>query len=312
MVEGVDRSATPLPRLLAGLPPNLAASILMILAFCIFAAMSVLMRDVGRTIPVVEVVLLRQIIAFILMAPIFWRMRSIIARPQRIDLHIARGVTAIGAMTCGLTAVLLIPFADATALQMAEVLFSTALAAAVLRERVSLRQWIATGVGFVGVAIMVQPFQGGIDVYSLVAVLGAFFGALSMISLRMGADLDTTETVLFWQGVVILVLIAPLAAWFWVTPDLVTGLRIGVMGVLFITGQWLLTVAIRTGQTSALAPLGYLRLILMAAIGWFLYHEVPHLTTVIGAVLVLGAAIDTISRNASRTKPTVDGATTKV
>jgi drug/metabolite transporter (DMT)-like permease len=57
------------------------------------------------------------------------------------------------------------------------------------------------------------------------------------------------------------------------------------------------------GDTAALAPLHYLRLILMAAVGWVIYSEVPTLATVIGAVLVLGAASVTLRSNARHVTP---------
>ena len=75
------------------------------------------------------------------------------------------------------------------------------------------------------------------------------------------------------------------------------------MAVIFTVGMWLMTAALRLGETSALAPLHYLRLLMMAVAGWFIYAEIPSVATVVGAVLVLGAATYTISRNARKQTP---------
>jgi drug/metabolite transporter (DMT)-like permease len=284
----------------AVLPPNLVASGLMIAAFITFTMMAVMVRIVGPHIPVVEIVFVRQCMAMLFLSASFWQARESIRAPKRIKLHVVRGVSATVSMICGLTATLLIPLADVTAIQMAEVLIVTALAAIFLRERVGWRRWLATLVGFIGVIVMVQPFGSGVSVYANVALLGAFFGALNMIVLRAGAKHDRIETVLFWQGVVVLCLVSPLALSVWVQPTLFQAGALLFMSVIFTLGMWLITMAMRMGETSALAPLHYLRLLMMGGVGWAIYGEIPTATTVIGAGLVLTAATYTIRRNAEK------------
>jgi drug/metabolite transporter (DMT)-like permease len=297
-----DRSGDHLPgrRGLASLPPNLRASLFMIAAFLCFTVMAVLMRAVGPRVPVTEIILIRQVIAFVLLAPWFFAARGQIGAPTGLSLHLARGVFQVGAMGCGLTATLLIPLADVTAIQMAEVIIATALAAIILKEKVGWRRWSAAAIGFVGVLIMLRPFSDGFDAAALIALFGALCGGASMIALRMGSSHDKAITVLFWQGVVVLVLVAPPALWFWVTPTGREMAIIALMGVIFTIGLFLFTAAMRMGSTSAMAPLHYLRLVMMALVGWLLYEEVPSLATAIGATLIIASASYTLMRNARR------------
>jgi drug/metabolite transporter (DMT)-like permease len=287
-------------RWFAGMSPNLAASGLMILSFFVFSMMAVFMREVGDTIHVIQVILIRQAVAMLLMTPWFWRDRAFILRPRGFRLHVTRGILAVIAMACGLTSILHISFADATAIQMSEVLIATALAAIVLKEHVGWRRWTATAIGFVGVVVMTKPFGGGFEPYALVALLGAATGGAGMIAVRLGSAFDRTTTVLFWQAVVVITLVGPVAAFVWVTPTQEDAVLLIGMALIFAAGNWLFTSALRLGDTAAIAPLHYLRLIIMAGLGWWIYAEVPSLTTVIGAVLVLGAASYTIGRNARK------------
>jgi drug/metabolite transporter (DMT)-like permease len=296
--------AQPVLQRLEGMNPDLRASVLMVIAFVVFSAMAVFMRMISDRIAVPQVIFLRQVMALLLMAPLFWASRHVILHPTGLGLHLARGVLAIGAMFFGLTSIVHIPLADATAIGMAEVLIATAFAALVLRERVGWRRWTATGIGFLGVLIMIQPFGQGFEAYALVALAGSICGALSMIALRLGSGHDTTVTVIFWQGLVVAGLSAPVAASLWVTPTPGEALVLLVMGLIFTAGIWLFTAAIRLGRASAVAPLGYLRLVLMAATGWLFYGEVPTWATVIGGLLVIGSATYTIIRNADRA-PTI-------
>jgi len=274
------------------------ASLLVIAAFLTFTAMAVLVRLAAEHLAVIVIVFIRQLMTMLLMTPFFWLNRLQIRHPAGLGLHALRGVTAVGAMLCGLSAVVYVPLADVTAIQMTEVLFITALAALLLGESVGWRRWLATAVGFAGVLVMLQPFAGGIEPFMLVALLGAGFGAGAVISLRLGAMHDSTVTVLFYQGIVVIVLSAPLAFWFW-TPPTLEALRIVLlMSVIMAVGQWLFTTALRMGQASSLAPLNYLRLLMMAVVGYWVYDEVPSIVTALGALLIVGSASYTIHRNA--------------
>ncbi len=284
------------------LPPDLLASVLIVTAFAIFTAMAVLVRLAAEHLAIIVIVFIRQIMTMLLMTPFFWINRQQIRHPAGLRMHALRGVTAVGAMLCGLSAVVFVPLADVTAIQMTEVLFITALAALLLGESVGWRRWLATGVGFFGVVVMLEPFSGGVEPFMVVALLGAVFGAFAVISLRLGSMHDTTVTVLFYQGLVVIVLSAPLAFWFW-TPPTVEGLRIVFyMSVIMAIGQWLFTTAMRMGQAASLAPLNYLRLLMMAAVGYWLYGEVPSVATALGALLIVGSATYTIHRNAQLRK----------
>lgn len=279
---------------------DLRASILMIVAFALFTAMSVFMRMIGDRIGVPQVILVRQILLFAMLAPLFLAAGPAVLRPTGLWLHLMRGVFAVGAMACGLTAILLIPLADATAIGMSDVLITTALAALILREPVGWRRWTAAGVGFLGVLVMIRPFGAGFEAQSLIALAGAAFGAASLIALRLGSGHDSTAIVLFWQGLVVAALSAPLAIAQWVWPTGQEAVILLTMGAIFTAGNWLLTVAIRLGRAASIAPLGYLRLLMMAAVGWVIYGEIPTWPTVIGGALVLASATYTISRNAAR------------
>ena len=285
------------------LPPDLAASLLMLSAMVVFTGTGVLVRMAAESMPIFQILFVRQIVTIALMSPLFWRHRSQILHPQGLRLHIFRGFAAVGAMTCGNAAVIYIPFADVTAIQMSEVLFITALAAIFLGEKVGWRRWTATCVGFAGVGVMLQPFSGPIDTFAVLALVGSVFGALSVATLRFGSRLDTTETVIFFQSIVVLVCMAPLAWWFWV-PVTARGLLVVLaMGFMLAAGTLLFTNAFRSGNASAIAPLQYLRLLMMAGVGYWLYGETPSVATIVGSTLIVGAAIYTLHRNAVRQSP---------
>ncbi len=282
------------------MPSDLAASLLMILALVTFTVTGVFMRLAAETLPVLEILFLRQLMALAIMAPLFWSHRGQILHPDGLRLHAMRGLAAVVSMICGNAAVVHIPFADVTAIQMSEVLFITALAAVFLGEKVGWRRWSATAVGFTGVIVMIRPFSGAVELFALVALFGSVFGAISVATLRFGSRLDTAETVIFYQSIIVMLCTAPFALWVWVPPSPAILGVVACMSVLLAVGTWLFTTAFRTGNASSIAPLQYLRLLMMAAVGYWLYDETPSLETTLGAALVVGAAIYTLHRNSVR------------
>jgi len=88
----------------------------------------------------------------------------------------------------------------------------------------------------------------------------------------------------------------------WVTPHMEQALLLALMSVTFTAGQWLYTAVLRLGSAAAIAPLSYLRLIMMTVIGWLLYAETLTLTTIVGAFLILSSAFFTIRNNARGVK----------
>ena len=278
--------------------PLLAASVLLILAYVTFTLTSILVRIAAQDVPILMVIFIRQVVSLLMLSPFFYHQRAAIRHSKHFRLHSLRGLTAIGGMFCGLTSVTYAPLADVTAIQMSEVLFTTLMAASFFDEQVDRHRWVAVLVGFIGVLVMLRPFSDGFNSFMLIALAGAVFNALSVLVLRMGSDHDSAVVVMFYQGVVIIVLMSLPAFLYWQPISLHAFGVVLLMSVLMASGQWLFTLGVRIGQASALAPLNYIRLVMMALVGWWVYDEQPGTFTLIGGILIVGSVTYTIQRNA--------------
>ena len=69
-----------------------------------------------------------------------------------------------------------------------------------------------------------------------------------------------------------------------------------VSSIAAIIGYYALTLAMRMGEVSAIAPYRYTRLILVFIFAWILLGEVPDQWTIIGATIVILAGISVIYR----------------
>ncbi|HEV7257359.1 MAG TPA: DMT family transporter [Bosea sp. (in: a-proteobacteria)] len=301
-LEESDESAGPdhrrLRRWWTNASPNLRGSLYMFSALLVYAVMVGAIKHVGNAIPLVQILLIRQIIMSLIIIAFAGGSLRPMLRTRRPGLQVARGILTLIAMLCGFTAVIRIPLAEATAIGFSQVLFVTVAAVIVLKEQVDGRRWAATIIGFIGVLVMLRPTSEGLDTFALLAVAGAVFNAAITVSVRMLAATERTDTILIWQGIVLITTLA-LPAWLWWVPlDATQWFWLIVLSLFGTAGQWLITRAYQVGEAAALAPLEFSRLILASFTGFIFFAEIPALTTWIGAAIVIGATLYTIRKNA--------------
>ena len=281
-----------------GASHNLRGSVYMMSALLVYAVMVGSIKHVGGVIPLVQILLIRQIIMSVIIVAFSAGSLGPMLRTTRPGLQVVRSVLTLISMLCGFTAIIKIPLAQATAIGFSQVLFVTIAAVLVLKEVVDARRWAATIIGFAGVLIMLRPSGDGLDLYAMMAVGGAVFGAGITVSVRMLAATERTDTILIYQGLVLIALLAVPGWLFWVPPTTEQWLWLLVLSLFGTAGQWLITRAYQVGEAAALAPLDFSRLILASLTGFVFFAEIPALSTWIGAAIVIGATLYTIRKNA--------------
>src|SRR5215470_444503 len=137
---------------------RLAISIKLV-SVLLFAMMSVLVRYVGETVPLGQVVFFRSAFAIIPVVVIYaWRRELGAAfRTKRPLGHVTRGLMAVVSMFLNFAALARLPLVDATAISFAAPFITVVLAAFILKERVRVYRWSAVIIGFVGVLVMLWP-----------------------------------------------------------------------------------------------------------------------------------------------------------
>ncbi|WP_082613275.1 DMT family transporter [Bosea sp. Root483D1] len=281
-----------------GASPNLRGTVYMITALLVYAVMVGAFKHLGTAIPLIETLMIRQIIMSAVVFVIAGRSLPLAFKTDRPGLQIFRGLITLASMLCGFSALIHIPLAQATAISFSQVLFVTIAAVLILKERVDTARWIATALGFAGVLIMLNPSGDGLNIWALMSVGGALFGAGITISVRILGTSERTETILIYQGLVLMVVLAWPAWALWVWPTAEQWFWLVLLSLFGTAGQWLITKAYQVGEASALAPLDFSRLILAGFTGFVFFAEVPSLTTLAGAAIVIGATLYTMRRNA--------------
>ena len=258
-----------------------------------FSLMAVCVKRVSARIPVAEVMLARAGVSVLLS---WWMVRRAGVNPwgNRRGLLVVRGVIGSVALFCVYAALARLPLAEATLLQYLYPTFTALLAWAFLGERVGARLIPAIALGWLGVLLMIRPpvQPEGLPLSGvLFAVAGALLTALAYVSVRsLGASEHPLVIVLYFPLVAIplslpLVLLDPVLP----TPaELAWLLGVGVFTQL---GQIGLTHGLTQLPAARATAISYSQVVFAGVWGWWLFGETIGPWTVLGALLILGAAL---------------------
>lgn len=274
-------------RRVALLPGNLQGAVWIAMAGLVLTIMTALIKTVGETIPVIQILFLRQMVMTAAMMP------GILRDPRRAFatdtpyLHLLRIALSSIAMVAGFTAMVHLPLADAVAISFSRSFFVAIFAILLLHEIVGRHRWIGIFAGFVGVIVITDPTGAQIDRYVLLALFSAGAVALIMVIVRKLAQRERLATVITYQAVGVGLILAVPTFLNWVPPTPGQWILLICIGLLSTLGQSLNFMAFRVGEATALAPVDYLRLIYSTAIGAIFFLEQPTWSTMIGALLVI-------------------------
>ena len=129
--------------------------------------------------PVSQVWCLRTVFVLVpiaLLAPRYGGYRALL--PNRIGPQFLRAILFLVTTLLIVTGLSLLPLAQMVAIVFSSPIFVAALAPIILRERVSTRRWLAIGLGFIGVLIILRPDPTTIGISALIAVAASLSSAI--------------------------------------------------------------------------------------------------------------------------------------
>jgi drug/metabolite transporter (DMT)-like permease len=288
---------------------NLVRAIgLKLISALLFALMSALVRMMGETVPVGQLVFFRSLFAIVPVVVIFaWRreLKGAIYTKRPFG-QLGRGMLSVCGMFSNFSSLTRLPLADATAITFAGPLITVALAALILKERVRIYRWSAVLVGFVGVIVMLLPHlevghltgaaQATATVGATFAVVGAFCNAGTVIQTRRLTSSETTSSIVFYFSLICTLAGALTLPFAWSTPTAGGLAALIAMGVLGGLAHIFLTESYRHAPASVVAPFDYTSMLWALLLGYWMFGELPTALVFIGAAIVAGAGLFVIWR----------------
>jgi len=278
---------------------NQIGALLMMGSMAGFTFNDALVKSVGAAMPLSQILTLRGAVASILIYVLARRMGSLRWNLPRRDwgLIAARCAAEVTATYLFLTALMVTPLANLTAILQSLPLTITLGAAVFFGEPVGWRRMSAILVGFCGVLLIIRPGVDGFGegtLYALGAVLA--ITARDLVTRRMSAEVPSMVVTLMASLTVLFCAIVASTQVTW-EPVSVHSLTAVVGAALFIFAGYLCSVmTMRVGDVAFISPFRYTGLLWALLLGWLVFGDWPDTLTLLGAVIVVATGLFTLYR----------------
>jgi drug/metabolite transporter (DMT)-like permease len=259
-----------------------------------FSAMAVSIRELSAKLSIMEILAARAAIglfivgAFLALHP---ELRHSLSR-RRLGLHVLRNSIHFGSQYLWATSLLLLPLSTVFALEFTMPAWTMLLAALLLGERMTRSRIGAVVLGLCGVLVILRP---GIETFhpaALIVLAAALGYSAQNIATKKLTSTESTFAIVFWMNVVQL----PLGL---IGADASFASRLGAhqlpalaaLGIAGLSAHYCLSNAFRAGDASLVVPLDFLRIPLIAVVGWWLYGEPLDLFVFAGAGLIIAGLL---------------------
>ncbi len=269
--------------------PHVRAALLMLGSTLLFGLMTIAIRLASETLHTFEIAFFRNFFGLVAATPLVLRHGPDLLRTSQLPRYLFRCAVGVVSMLAGFWAIGHLPLAQAVALSYSTPIFVTIAAVLFLHEQVRARRWAAVALGFIGVLIIVRPGSSSFTAGTLVALAAAVLSGIVAIQIKQLSRVDPADrivvfTTLFW---VPMSLLPALAVWRW--PEGIAWAWVIAAGFLGTGWHMLWTRALKLGDVSALTPISFMQLPLVALAGWWLFQEPVDRWTATGAAIIFAA-----------------------
>ena len=267
-----------------------------------FSATAVAVRELSPAFSVFEILAIRNAAGIAILLA-FALVRADLRRqlkPRRLKLHLIRNVLHFAGTDGWAYGLTLLPLATVFALEFTAPAWVALLAVPFLREEMTRGRLVAVVAGFVGVLIILRP---GVDAFQPAGLLMlgvAFAFALVAIVTKRLTMTESTFSIVFMMGVIQLPLNLLGANWaFWERIDASHALPAVGVSLGGLLAHYCLTNAYRHGDATMVVPLDFLRVPLIAIVGWRLYGEALDPYVFAGSACIVAGLLYSLRREAN-------------
>lgn len=226
-----------------------------------------------------------------------------VLRGPNLGLQLRRGLVGFIALATFFYAVDKLPMSVAVTLNYTSPLFLALVMPFWLGERPRPVEYLAVALGFVGVGLLLRPWEGGADLFAaLVGLFSGFMAALAYVHVRQLGKLDEPEwRTVFWFAVVGLIgafILSSLSGWH--APTLDQAPLLLAMGAFATFGQLAMTRAYRRGDTVVVASLAYSTVVFSSLLDVIIWDVSMPLAGWLGMFLTIGAGVWAVRLNARK------------
>jgi drug/metabolite transporter (DMT)-like permease len=228
------------------------------------------------------------------LAPIYRRRTGkSILRSGQPRLQVFRALIMLTSTLIFFSVLKIVPLAEGTAMNFCAPLIVLAASPWLLGEKSYPSRWVAVGVGFTGMLIVVRPGGAIMPLGVVLGLLSAVtFAAVAIMNRQLNRD-DDPATTLFYGGLYGMIGSSLLVPFFWSSqvPTLREGLIMASTGITSTLGHFFMNTAYKHAEASLLSPFVYLQVVSATAMGWLVFGQLPDALTALGIAVICASGV---------------------
>jgi S-adenosylmethionine uptake transporter len=268
-----------------------------LVAVALFSLMDALMKGAALAVGAYSALLLRNVLAFALIGPVWLAVRSRWPGRTAMRLHATRGIVTAAMAFTFFWGIARMPLAEAIALSFVAPLIALYLAAIVLGERIRPSAIGASLLGLAGVtAIVFARLSAGAEEgheeagWGIASILASsVLYAWNLVLQRQQALVALPVEVATFQTALVGLALLPFAPLAFAMPGAEVWPQIGAAALLAVAAALLLAWAYRRAEAQVLVPLEYSGFLWAALFGWLFFAEGVRPVVLLGAALIVAA-----------------------
>ncbi len=273
----------------------------LILASFFFSLMTVCVKKIDNRITIYELVFFRSLLSLFITSLIINK-KNINPWGKNKLLLITRGILGTIALVCIFYAIKNMPLNISTVIQYTYPIFISIFAGILLNEKISKNLIIASITGWLGILIILNPYQLSslnieLDKFTvLIAFLGAISTALAYITVKKLSLTENIFIIIKYFPLISVITLSPIVFFNWVTPNINDLIWIIGIGIFTQAGQTFLTIGLKKLPTPEAARINYLQVLFGSLWGILFFNELININFIVGSVLVLLGTIISTSK----------------
>ncbi|MHA6493045.1 DMT family transporter [Pseudomonas borbori] len=269
---------------------------LLALSALLFSLMAVGIREVSDSVNNESVVFFRNLVGVLFFMPLILLKGLRPLATTRLKSHLWRTTYGLAAMYCFFYAIAHLPLADAMLFTYSAPLFTPLIAWWWLKEPLSKRMLLTTGLGLIGVLLVAKPSAALLDSQALIGMAASVLAAFAFVSIREMSDTEPAFRIVFYFSLFSALISAIPMALTWQSiaqPELELLL---VIGLLATASQIVMSKAYAMAPPGLIGPFAYLAIVFAGVIAWLRWGETPDPSSLLGAALIFTASLLAIAR----------------
>ena len=267
-----------------------------------FLMMAIAGRELSDTMNTFQIVLVRSVVALSVILVIVSYTGFGAMRTDKWRIHLIRNTIHYGAQFGWFLGISLLPLATVFAIEFTTPIWAVLMAVVFLKEKMTVGRTVAIGLGFIGVLIILRPGAEVFDIGTIAVLLAAMGYASAYTFTRFLGRTDSPLVILFhMMAVQTLIGLGP-GLWVWVTPEPVDTIWIILIGLMAVFSHFCLAKALSLAEASVVVPIDFLRLPLIAVIGFLIYNEAIEIAVFAGALVIFAGNYYNIRQETKATR----------